>query len=485
VELTYIGIIAAVLGVVLLLCRRRALFGFVIFCSLFGAAAAVNLSALGNASIPPGYFALAFLIFGVSWAPNTGAHLRTACRLGGPFLVFAGWAAIGAFALPRLFEGAIDLPPMKFKGDESLFFAVPLAPSPRNVTQAVYIVGTCAAMVMATIAARSRAGAWEAIVRVVLICGLLHAGFGVLQLGLDAAGQGALIALVRNGNYGQVDQMTGEFHRIAGLFNETSSFSCYGFFYLVFAAELWMRRIQPRLAGLTALTLASVLLFTTSTSAYVGLAAFALVLIGRIIVTPHLLANRLPAIAAFGVILLAGMLLLVLLTPGFVDALTGAITAQTVGKAGSASAVQRTYWARKGFEAFAMSDGLGVGVGSFRSSSFIAAIVGSTGVIGVGAFLLFAARMLRPAASETWDVSWRDGRLQAGIAAGWAAVLGLAPSLVASASADPGLIFGIFAGLTLAWRSERRSSRARSHAHGVLTWRNWPTWRMRGRAEVA
>ncbi len=57
-------------------------------------------------------------------------------------------------------------------------------------------------------------------------------------------------------------------------------------------------------------------------------------------------------------------------------------------KAESVSGRQRAFWAGQSVSAFLQSFGLGVGPGSFRSSSLLTAVLGATGVIGAWRSLL-------------------------------------------------------------------------------------------------
>jgi hypothetical protein len=112
----------------------------------------------------------------------------------------------------------------------------------------------------------------------------------------------------------------------------------------------------------------------------------------------------------------------------------------------------RLAWATQGFEAFRASFGLGIGVGSFRSSSMMTAVIGSTGVIGcvlLGAYLL---TLLAPWRRQAYLLDLdRDRGL--GEAAAAAALFSLLPAVLSSPQPDPGLLFGILAGYALGARA--------------------------------
>jgi hypothetical protein len=126
------------------------------------------------------------------------------------------------------------------------------------------------------------------------------------------------------------------------------------------------------------------------------------------------------------------------------------INSLTVGKLGSSSATERLGWAQQGWDAFKLSSGLGVGVGSFRSSSLAMALIGSVGILGCTAFILQMARIAWP-------------RIQTGVlevdaltaTAQWTSLLSLLPLFISGSTPDPALIFGVFAGVASAAPARR------------------------------
>jgi hypothetical protein len=109
--------------------------------------------------------------------------------------------------------------------------------------------------------------------------------------------------------------------------------------------------------------------------------------------------------------------------------------------------------------AFRYSWGLGVGPGSFRSSSVITAIIGSVGVVGTVAFFAYVIQVFKPFAKSTY-FEIRSATEGIGVAAGWAAIIGLIPAAVQAPSSDPGLSFAVLCGLSLALRGPIAVARA-------------------------
>jgi hypothetical protein len=105
----------------------------------------------------------------------------------------------------------------------------------------------------------------------------------------------------------------------------------------------------------------------------------------------------------------------------------------------------------QGFEAFLVSWGLGIGAGSFRSSSIATAILGSMGVVGVVSFALYMVRMF---AWRSQDWTDEEARIRGSVAsaAAWTVLLSLAPAMIIQGSPDPGMEFAALAGISLALR---------------------------------
>lgn len=446
---TYIGLIAALIGVIAM-SRSMTVMLMVVACStIFGAAAAINASALGNASILPPVFLLAFLALRLVRSPDFLSHrMESALKVTALFAVFAIYGLISAFIYPRLFFHQIEIVPTRFVST-GIFYVAPLGPSPQNITQSTYLMGTYLMLVATVFVAATERRSRLVAMSMIGLC-WAHVGFGVLDVLFNAANI-PLLDFVRNANYAIVDQQIGGFHRIQGTFAETSAYSTYGFSLLVFVTELWLRQVEPKLTGWTTLALACALFFSTSTSAYVGLGVYALVLGIRMVYFPSTVGQRKALIlAALAVLAVSLVLVLLVAVPAFVAAFSDILTDMTTGKAKSFSGIQRGFWNMKAWEAFFFSKGLGVGVGSFRSSSLISAIGGSMGVIGLSAFVLFCYRILPAHRMSIYRLDV-DKTQAVGAAAAWAAVIGLAPAMLSASNPDPGLMFAFLAGVAIAW----------------------------------
>lgn len=460
---TLFGALTAALG--LLLLWRGSTFAMlqtVMALSLMGGSAAIVLTALGGSTVQPAILGLAFLVVRCfAPQPGQGHRLALGVRDLAPLIVFALYGAVGALILPRLFAGTIYVTPLRPIPNGYIYAQFPLAFSPQNITSAVYLMATLLAAFCAYVAVRRRPDP-SPIARTAGIIAIVHAALGLVSVALAGTAWTLVLKIFRNGYYAQLDQTVEGFARMTGIFPEAAVYASYGFIWMVFTCELWLRDIEPRYTGWGAAALAAALILSTSTTAYVGLAAYAIILSCRMALIPRSvpMTKGLRLIAG-GLVAFAGVMLLAIVDPAVADGLARTGARLTVDKSQSASALQRAFWARQGLAAFVASHGLGVGPGSFRSSSIVLAVLGSTGVIGCAALSVLLLRMFQPLAKSTW-IATRDPARDAGTAAAWSALIALAPASVSAASPDPGFVWGLLCGFALGLRRLPEAQETRS-----------------------
>jgi hypothetical protein len=415
----------------------------VMVCSLFGGAAAVSLPALGGSSIPPAHFALAVLVlYVVASRAGTFSALAEATSPNKFLVVFGIYGTIAALFLPRLFAYTMEVAPMRPLGPEAgLFGVVPLVPSSQNLTTAVYMLGGVMAAICTVVVLRTE-GKRDALVKAVIALAWIHIFFGLVSVVNPD-----LLDIFRNGNYAQLDQSVEGLKRINGVHPEPSSYAGYGFALLAVNTELWLRDVRRRATGAVALCLMIMLICTTASTAYVALAGYAILLSLRLLLTPmHLPLSKMLIFGFIGLCAVALILSVVVFLPHFGEKLADVFAQMTIHKAASESGRQRFFFMHQGYNAFWASHGLGIGPGSFRSSSLISAIAGSMGVFGLIAFIGQLLSLTRP-----FDRAWQDLRRQdddrISAAFGWAAVVALIPAMASAAGPDPGLFFGILSGV--------------------------------------
>ena len=467
-ELTFIGAIQVLIGLALFVAGSvEAMFAFVLVSAMFGGSAAILLPLLGNSSIPPVQFALLFVAMRLL-VPGAGQMegVGRALRANGWLVCFVVYGVALAFIAPRLFAGQIEVTPLRGKVEAryvstlAYIYAVrPLVFTPQNLTTAVYLLGTLVAG-LASFAASGRARGRAVLVRTLAVVGMAHALTGFASVLLKGTPAEAVLLVFRNGSYAQLDQSYLGFVRMTGLFPEASTYANYGMLLFVFAFECWLRRLDPRWTGPAAALLAAALVLSTSSTAYAGLPVYAALVGVRALLFPGALpTDRAVWIGAAGLAMVVAGCTVMIWHPSLADAFSDMIRHMTVENGETLSAVQRRFWAWQGIEAFLASSGIGIGPGSFRSSSLATAVLGCTGVIGALTLSLHFLTAFGPLRQSTW-APVPDPALSTGAACAWAMLMGIAMTSISSPTCDPGTDIAILGGAALALRRRQQQQAA-------------------------
>jgi hypothetical protein len=449
---TPFGIAIGIIGILLLLyCSIPAMFCFVLLCSLMGGTAALSLPALGDSSIPPAQFALAFFVLRYLLPGSSQGHVvREAVRANLSLLLYVIYGLAIAYVGPRLFADRLDVVPMRYSGN-LMFGTTPLQPTSQNITTPVYLVGTFICAVGSYVACRDPRGA-KAMGYTAIAIALIHMFFGISGVLLKGTPYEDFLSLFRNGNYAQLDQRVGSVVRMNGIFPEPSAFAAYGFGWFVFLFECWYRDFHPKLTGWVALALLLTLMATTSSTAYVGIAAYAVIFFLRTLCFISDVRSRKVLLIFAGLLVSAIVISAVLIAwPSLIEQGLRILVVMTIDKQSSDSGQQRAFWAQQGLNHFFESMGIGIGPGSFRSSSFVSAVAGSMGIVGLVTFGIYFITILKPLRASTYNARISD-RVSVGVAASWAAVALLLIGTFGAPSPDPGNDFAVFAGAALALR---------------------------------
>jgi hypothetical protein len=449
VNFTFVGLLQLVIGSVLLFRSLPAMFFFLMLSGLFGGSAAVSISALGNSSIPPLQFALLFVYMRILM-PRGGyfSVAKDGVKANWLLVLFTLYGMTAAYAAPRVFAGQLNVVPMRLEDVKGLFDTVPLKPSSQNITAAVYLLGSLLTTLATYVAVRS-AGGIETLVKGGVVIAWVHALSGLFSALAKGTPAEEVFALFRNGTYAQLDQSYQGFVRIDGFFPEASGWASFGFGWFVFNCECWYRSVWARHTGRAALVLGAMLFFSTSSTAYVGLGAYFVFFAARSMLWPgRSEAHRLrqAGVAAMAFVLIAAIAMAVM--PGFANQVVEMLLHMTVDKGDSDSGRQRLFWALQGLSAFVHSGGLGIGPGSFRSSSLITAIIGTMGVAGVVTFSGYVLTIVRLMFRGSKDPA--DAVTAVMKACATTAPILIVPAAVSSPNAHPGASFAIFVGSALA-----------------------------------
>lgn len=412
-----------------------------LFASLpFGSTAFATLTALGGSS------PLIYTLFAAGFTVSVALRRHVLRALGIIFthqisawivLLLTGYAAASAMLFPRLFAGQTTA----FVPIQGIVTELPLAPVSGNITQTAYF-GLGAVTFFALSVFLLREENLKILRRAFMVFIIVHVSLGFLDLAGKIAGAGDILLPIRTATYAlHTETEQAGFWRIAGGYSEASAFGGTSLICLAFIYSYW-RATRSQFALVLSLILLLLVLLSTSSTAYVGLAVLSLAPVASLITAFY--QDRLTSedllLAAVGAFVLAAMMALFLYDEKLFEPVIELFQTTVLDKPLSQSAYERAYWNYKSFEAFMETSGVGIGMGSSRSSSWIISVLSQLGVIGGLAILSLTALILRglhglePTADTSQIFAFASG-VRAAI------VAKLLADSIAGSGADPGIMF--------------------------------------------
>jgi len=438
-----IGIITVVLGFYCLTRGYKATVQTFIVLTLLGSAAALTF---GGSSVPPAHLFLLFLTVAALGKSELPAVVTGTFRFGRPAFWLAclvAYGAISAYFSPRLFAGMSYIIPLGASEYPSTGGTVPLGPVSSNVTQTIYLAADLLCFVTITAVCATPSG-FRATLNGLVAYAVVNVLFAALDLATSATGTADLLQFVRNAQYTFHDSDTvNGMKRIVGSWPEASAFAGMTLGAFGFTASLWICGRQVRWTGPLALcSFALIILSTSSTgliAAPICLLLLYLTAVLRCGVGPQ--SQRSTAVVLLAPPIVLALSLLVVLQENLFQALYDYVDLLVLSKSTSSSAVERGSWNAAALQNFVDTVGLGVGLGTARTSSFPLALLSNVGIPGAVMFLLFAMTAFRPGLSaRTFESDVRLAALNGCLAL-------LIGSLVAGPTVDLGLLFFVLAGL--------------------------------------
>jgi len=367
----------------------------VIIASIFEAAAAFTIGGLG---VQPGLVpAIAFvgyislqLLLGASYPGQSQAW-----RMMLPLLLVVGWALVGAYLLPRVFEEQVYVWPQK---SEPPFVLTLLAPSSSNVNQVCYLLLDTAFLVTASMFVTASRVPLKSLLTCYYVSVFLALGVGVWQFGSRVAGLPYPDSLFySNPGWSLLTaQNIGAVPRINGSFSEPSSLG--GYMAAAVCASGWLMVQGHRQLMIRVLFVASLFgtLLSTSTTGFGVLAVIAAGMVAYALVSGK--ARIMAAVAKIAVLLVAlggvAAVGISAFAPEIIANITEVYTG-TLNKQESSSYQDRTSADIDSLEATLGTYGLGTGWGSNRSSSLIPGLLASVGVPGMAGLIWFGVGLTR------------------------------------------------------------------------------------------
>jgi len=449
----------------ILIARRQAMLAM-LFCAMsFGAFSVLPPAFTGGITVLPRMLCalalLAIMLLGRGGWAKAWAAISDPRRLGllSAFMI-AG--VLASLFMPRLFMGRVTV--------ISLNTTLPelLRPSSTIYSQTIYLaVSYCVALAVCLSAERPEGQ--RRIANAVVAGALAAFVTGLLDMATHGTG---LLDPFRTATYRMLT--SGEIlgsSRIVGLMPEASAYGglCAG---LGAASYFLSRTIDPaglwgKIARITPFLALGMAALSTSSTALLGLGMFAVVAVLDWLIRFVRDSEPVERAALFREFAIAALFLVLVgvigvLNSGLFRPTMDMLNLMVFEKSKSASFVERSMWNNVSLHAFAQTHGLGVGIGSTRTSSWPIALLASTGIAGAVAMGAFLLRVLTVSPPPGADRLHRQ--MLYGAKLSW--LVAFVPGAVSSPSVDFGVLsatlFGIVAGLPLADRKAagRRAYRA-------------------------
>lgn len=403
-EITPIGYIVIPLGILLLITKKNWLFNAFIFFTPFTASAVININSITFGLQIPYYFAILWIIrnsFPVLYTNNLKLS-KYVLKLLIPLLLF--WIiALISLLMPIILDNKV----LVHYPDDPWIFS-PLKFKRVHITQFLYLTFVISVAMFLSFEVNTKEKLYKAI-RILLISGTFVCIWGIFQFVGYYVGIPYPYWLFNNNisfsqGYGQT--VLGIFKRISSVAPEPSKFAIYLLWILPFFLALRIKNdyliVRKRLS-LYVLLLFIVLLFSTSTTSYLGVVFMTFVLlfyffdIKAFILRKTIKKSFLRTLMVSGFVLcfiLTIMLFLVFILNINTSDIVKAAKFITVEKMQTLSGKERSEGFIKGFEIFFRFPIFGIGWGSNRSFDLVTTLLSTTGILGFTAFMFFIIRII-------------------------------------------------------------------------------------------
>ena len=386
-----IGVVTILAGLICLQIGYLTTIQMLVVATLFGSAAAVLI---GLANIQPAHL---FLAFAAASTLSRRRELNTAIgalrfpEAGFWLLCLLIYGLITGVAMPRLFAGMTEIIPLGTSEYAPTGSTVPLGPVSSNYTQAIYLTGDFVCFALAVAVASTPSG-FSAIANALLVYAAGNLLFALLDLVTYAAGESWILSFMRNAQYTiHAREEVSGLKRIVGSFTEAAAFARSTLGVLGFTGTLWLCGWRPTLTGSLAATSLVLLVLSTSSTGLAGAPLVLAILYGtltrrgfhptRPIGSTILLCAPLIAVAA---------VIVAQVSSEATEPIRAYINDLIFDKSITSSGIERSIWNTVALQNFYDSYGLGVGLGTVRTSSFPMALLSNVGVPGLMFYMLFA-----------------------------------------------------------------------------------------------
>jgi hypothetical protein len=362
-------------------------------------------------------------------------------------MCLVAYGIIAGFFVPRFLAGSMQIIPIGSTDYASTGSTVPLGPTSGNFTQAMYLIADLVCFVLIAAVASSEAG-FRAVAGAVVAYAAANVVFAFIDIATYSSGTQWVLDFIRNAQYAlHVEEEASGMKRIVGSFTETVAFAHAALGVFAFTGTLFLFGRWKMLTGPLALVSLLLAVFSTSST---GLASAPAVLVILYITALMRRGFSLARPVSSGVLLCAPLLVIAAVLALQLDEqaarpLHNYIDDLILNKPVSDSGVERAMWNRVGWQNFLDSYGLGIGLGTARTSSLLTALLSNLGIPGLIFYLLFLLSALG-GSRGIQGTFYADVRL----AARNACLTFILTDLIAGATVDQGLLFYALAALAYA-----------------------------------
>jgi hypothetical protein len=364
--------------------------------AIFEAAAAVAFGGFGlQPATVPGLLFIVYIISqyaaGMRY-PGEGRVFRALL----PLLLLLFYAVMSAWLLPDAFAGRLMVSPQKQDPLLPGVF-VPLQSTYGNVTQPLYLALNITFTVAVAIFLTRTKIPYQSIIAAYLLSGYVAVALVFWQFGSRITGVPFPDDLLQsNPGWAIVKQAIGSVPRIQGSFTEPTALA--GYMCGIAFCCLWIsvrgyRILRPNL--LFTLALASILLSTSTTGIITVLVGLPLTFVAASLGGGRAALSRIGrsvGLLLLGAVIAVGPILL--LRPALLGSVEAVIEA-TLSKGESDSYRERSAWDAGALDTFAPTYGLGVGWGSYRSSSLVPGLTANGGLFCITMIIWLIVRVMR------------------------------------------------------------------------------------------
>ncbi|MCC8934048.1 hypothetical protein [Rhizobium sp. 'Codium 1'] len=439
-----IGIVTLLVGVFCLLRGSGpTVIAFSIFPVLGGAAALL----LGSTGIQPGHLFLGLLLLSTLMLHGNPSSTVDRALRSQPFawlVLLVLYGVLAGYFAPRLLQDTMTIVPLGPQAGAGINGTIPLGPVSGNFTQAVYLFADLVTFTLILAVASTPKG-FRHVAIGLMGFGAANVFFGIADLISPGTPIEGLFAYIRNASYTfHADELVAGMRRIIGSWPEASAFAGASMAVIGYCGTLWICGRHNKVSGFLFIASCILIVRSTSSGGIAGLPVCLAILYATSLFRcggPTGTRASLAVVLAFPIAALLFIFVLVLsrdvyqLVYNFIDVII-------LSKPTSLSALERGSWNASGISNFFDSYGLGVGLGTVRTSSFAVALLSNVGVPGTLFFLLFLLTgILMPRGTP------RTYEADVGLAARNGCLCLIVGALISGSTVDLGLVFFIMAGL--------------------------------------